>query len=195
MGGWNLLPSSGLIIHKKGSSEYFYKRPNQTWPKAVGTLKKNQNNTPTRTQKRARYKLFRYMLIVFYPLSVPLLFLKEGNKITKKLSRGSIFKNISRGNQKGEGRGNAKVIERCNFFIFIFSLLAMMVTGTVFRKASLENLFLKNGPWNFYIYVLYIYVYIYIHILYIKEILMTNKWAKEEKLSSKFQRHIFLTLH
>ena len=141
MGGWNLLPSSGLIVYKKGSSEYFYKKPNQTWPKAVGTLKKNQNNTPTRTQKRARYKLFRYMLIVFYPLSVPLLFLKEGNKITKKLSRGSIFKNISRGNQKGEGRGNAKVIERCNFFIFIFSLLAMMVTGTVFRKASLENLY------------------------------------------------------
>ena len=30
------------------------------------------------------------------------------------------------------------------FFIFIFSLLAIMVTNTVFRKSSLENLFLEK---------------------------------------------------
>ena len=35
-------------------------------------------------------------------------------------------------NQKREGRGNAKVIGRCDFFIFIFSLLAVTVTNTVF---------------------------------------------------------------
>ena len=45
------------------------------------------------------------------------------------------------GNQKEEGRGNAKVIRRCDFFIFIFSLLAMMVTNTVFKNSSLENPF------------------------------------------------------
>ena len=44
------------------------------------------------------------------------------------------------GNQKGEGRGGANVTGRCSFFIFIFSLLAMMVTNTAFRKSSLENL-------------------------------------------------------
>ena len=44
-------------------------------------------------------------------------------------------------NIKGEGRGDAKVTGRCDFFILIFSLLAMMVTNTVFRKSSSENLF------------------------------------------------------
>ena len=48
------------------------------------------------------------------------------------------------GNQKGEGRGNAKVIGDCDFFIFIFSLLAMMVTNPVFRKSRLEIVFLKK---------------------------------------------------
>ena len=48
------------------------------------------------------------------------------------------------GNQKEKGRENAKVIGSCDFFIFIFSLLAMMVTNTVFRKSCLEYLFLKN---------------------------------------------------
>ena len=50
------------------------------------------------------------------------------------------------GNQKGGGRGNAKVIGRCNFIIFIFSLLALMVTNTNFRKSNLENLFKKVVP-------------------------------------------------
>ena len=36
------------------------------------------------------------------------------------------------------------VIDRWNFFIFTFSLLAMMVTDTAVRKSSLENLFLKK---------------------------------------------------
>ena len=45
------------------------------------------------------------------------------------------------GHQKGEGRGNAKVIGDCDFFIFIFSLLAMMVTNPVFRKSRLEIVF------------------------------------------------------
>ena len=44
-------------------------------------------------------------------------------------------------NQKGEGRRNEKIIGRCEFSNFIFSLLAMIVTNTVFRKSSLENLF------------------------------------------------------
>ena len=47
----------------------------------------------------------------------------------------------SRGNTMEEGRGNAKVIGSCDFFIFIFPLLAMMVTNTVLRKSSLEDLF------------------------------------------------------
>ena len=43
------------------------------------------------------------------------------------------------GNQKGGGRGNAKVKGRCDFFLF--SLLAMMVTNFVSTKSSIENLF------------------------------------------------------
>ena len=45
------------------------------------------------------------------------------------------------GNQKGEDRRNAEVIRRCDFFIFVFSLLALIVTNTVFRKSSLEKFF------------------------------------------------------
>ena len=51
------------------------------------------------------------------------------------------LKKIRMGNQKGEGRGNAKVIGDCDFFIFIFSVLAMMVTNLVFRKSRLEIVF------------------------------------------------------
>ena len=32
------------------------------------------------------------------------------------------------------------------FSFSVFSLLAMMVTNTVFRNSSLENFVLKNGP-------------------------------------------------
>ena len=55
-------------------------------------------------------------------------------------------KKICMGNQKREGRENAKTKASCVFFffIFIFSLLAMMVTNTVVRKSSLEDLFLKK---------------------------------------------------
>ena len=48
------------------------------------------------------------------------------------------------GNQKGEGRGNVKVIGSCDFFIFVFSLLAMMVINFAFRKSSFEDFFQKN---------------------------------------------------
>ena len=51
--------------------------------------------------------------------------------------------------QKGEGRGNAKVLGDMIFSFSIFSLLAMMVTNIVFRNSSLENFVLKNGPWYF----------------------------------------------
>ena len=64
-------------------------------------------------------------------------------KLSKNWVGEQFLKKIGMGNQKGEGRGNAKVIVRCDFFIFIFSLLAMMVTKTVLRKSSLENLFLN----------------------------------------------------
>ena len=47
------------------------------------------------------------------------------------------------GNQKGEGRGNAKTIESCDFFIFIFWLLALIVTNTVFRNIELLFVYLK----------------------------------------------------
>ena len=52
------------------------------------------------------------------------------------------------GNQKGEGRGNVKVMGSYDFFIFIFSLLAMMLTNTVFRKSNLEDFFFKKWSLN-----------------------------------------------
>ena len=50
-------------------------------------------------------------------------------------------KKICMGNQKREGRENAKTKASCVFFFFF---LAMMVTSTVVRKSSLEDLFLKK---------------------------------------------------
>ena len=83
--------------------------------------------------------------ITHYPLPVPPLFLKREMKLGR-----ADYKKICIGNQKGEGRRNAKVIVSCDFFTFIFSLLTMMVTNTVFRKSNLEDLFLKkSGPWYF----------------------------------------------
>ena len=80
------------------------------------------------------------MHLVLYPLPVPPTFLKGGwSEISKKLGRVSNLKKICVGNQKGEGRRDTKVIGR--FFIFNFSLLVMMVTDTVFRESSIENLF------------------------------------------------------
>ena len=68
---------------------------------------------------------------------------------SKKWVVEAIFKKICRENQNGEARRNAKFIGRWDFFIFIFSLLTMMVTDAVFRRSCLENLFQKNGPWYF----------------------------------------------
>ena len=68
--------------------------------------------------------------------------MKRGTKFSKTWVGGAIFIKIRMGNQKGEGGGNAKVTARCDFFILIFSLLATIVTNTVFRKSSLENPFL-----------------------------------------------------
>ena len=62
-------------------------------------------------------------------------------KFQKNWVAGANLKKICMGNQKGEGRGNAKVIGDCDFFIFIFSVLAMMVTNPVFRKSRLEIVF------------------------------------------------------
>ena len=62
-------------------------------------------------------------------------------KFQKIWVAGANLKKIRMGNQKGECRGNAKVIGDCDFFIFIFSLLAMMVTNPVFRKSRLEIVF------------------------------------------------------
>ena len=64
----------------------------------------------------------------------------RGNEIYEKLGRGgeANFKKICIRNQKRKGRGNVKVIGSCDFFIFIFSLLAMVVTNTVSRKFSLD---------------------------------------------------------
>ena len=73
-------------------------------------------------------------------LSSLLPFLKGGDEISKKLGRGTILKK-SVWETKGKGRGNSKIIGRCDVFIFVFSLFAMMETNTVFRKSSLENLF------------------------------------------------------
>ena len=50
------------------------------------------------------------MHIVLYPLPVPTLVFERGMKFQKKWAAGANFKKICTGNQKGEGRGNAKVI-------------------------------------------------------------------------------------
>ena len=78
-------------------------------------------------------------------LPSPTPFLKGEIKFPKKWVGGANLKKNCIGNQKGVG--NAKVTGNCDFFIFIFSLLAMMVT--VFRKSSLEDLLLKSGPGYF----------------------------------------------
>ena len=76
------------------------------------------------------------------PTTTPIF--EGGNEICKKVNRGANFKNICMGNQKGEGRRNVKVIGSCDFFVFIFSLVAMMVLNFAFRKSSLEDFFQKN---------------------------------------------------
>ena len=80
----------------------------------------------------------------FYSLSVPPLSLAGEMKFMKNWAWGgrANFKKICIRNQKRKGRGNVKVIGSCDFFIFVFSLLPMVVTNTVSRKSSLEDLFL-----------------------------------------------------
>ena len=55
----------------------------------------------------------------------------------------NILKNLC-GKLKGGGGGNTMVVGGWHFFIFIFSLLAVMATDTVFGNSSLGNLFLKK---------------------------------------------------
>ena len=86
---------------------------------------------------------FRWIHIVLYPLWVSL-FLKGEMKCTKNFVWGANFQN-----QKEEGRGNAKFIESCDFFIFFFSLLAMMVTNTGLASLVYNILFKKSGPCYF----------------------------------------------
>ena len=70
--------------------------------------------------------------LFFYPL--PLIFFKEKDKFSKKLDRGRNFLKRSVGETK----------MRWYFFIFIFSLLAIMITDTAFTKSSLGKLFLEK---------------------------------------------------
>ena len=113
-----------LFGHEKGSSEYFCNKPYQTMPKAVKTFKKHQN-TPKGTYKMNQIllyrQIFRWMHIVVYHLSVPPRFWRGEIKYQKNWLGGAIFKKICRGNQKGDGRENAKSIGRWDFFIFLFS--------------------------------------------------------------------------
>ena len=54
----------------------------------------------------------------------------NGEKLNfQKLSKGSNFQKDLMW-EKGQGRGNVKIIDRWGFFIFIFSLPVMMVTDT-----------------------------------------------------------------
>ena len=78
-------------------------------------------------------------------------FLTRRNEISEKLGRGSNLKKFffEGGGPKRRGRGNAKVIGRWDFYIFIFSQLAMMVTDTVFRKSNFENILRNSGPCYF----------------------------------------------
>ena len=63
----------------------------------------------------------------------------------QKIGRGSNFLKNLWGKPKREGRGNAKVTGRMEFFNFHFlSLLAIPVTDTAVGKSSLENTFFKK---------------------------------------------------
>ena len=119
----------------------FCEKPYQTWQTSVKTLKKIKMHQQEHTNR------VHYYYIDFqnthrslpHPCSTP--FFEGGMKLLQNWVEGAILNKICLGNQKGEGRGNAKVVGRCDFFIFIFSLLAMMVINTVFKKFTLENIF------------------------------------------------------
>ena len=61
-------------------------------------------------------------------------FFKEEDKVSKKLGRGRNFLRKSVGETKMEQ----------DFFIFIFSLLALMITDTAFWKSCSRKLFLEK---------------------------------------------------
>ena len=84
----------------------------------------------------------------FLPLPTrPALYLKEGNKSPKKIGQGEQFLKKSVGEtKKGRGEEMQRSQGGWNFFLFIFSLLAIIGTDTVFKKSSLGNLFLKKFP-------------------------------------------------
>ena len=66
-------------------------------------------------------------------------FLKVGNEISKKFAKRSNFKKIFGENQEWRKEEKQRLQGRWCFFIFIFSILAIMVTGPVFGKFSLAN--------------------------------------------------------
>lgn len=73
---------------------------------------------------------------------------QKGNKeIFKKLVRGErIFKKLQQ-KPKEEGRGTKYFMKRMGFFIFTFSLLALMISGTAFQEAQFRrySFFKKSG--------------------------------------------------
>ena len=130
---WNLFCVVLFGHNNVGSTnlETIYKKVYQTWPIAVLTFKKHQN-VLTRTYRKSQFLL--RLLLDEYTDSFP--FFCEGwGSISKKLDKKGNFLKLLLVTPQGEVKKNTKIALEWDFFIFIFSLLAIMVTDTVFRKS------------------------------------------------------------
>ena len=130
---WNLFCVVLFGHNNVGSTnlENIYKKAYQTWPTAVLTFKKHQN-VLTRTYRKSQFLL--RLLLDEYTDSFP--FFCEGwGSISKKLDKKGNFLKLLLVKPQGEVKKNTKIALGWDFFIFIFSLLAIMVTDTVFRKS------------------------------------------------------------
>ena len=128
-GGWNLLPVFCFILSKKCGKLSPGKVLERTTSNMANT---NKNIKKSKCSNRNTEK--------------------EANIIPRFLNIHSSKLGTGGGEEqwvkpKGERRENTMAVERMVFFIFIFSLLVIMITVTAFRKFSLGNTFLKNDTW------------------------------------------------
>ena len=96
--------------------------------------------------KRVKYYYIDFQMNTHSSLHLPLppLFLKGEMKFPKNWVGRLNFKKSVWKTKRGEVEEIQRLQGVMIFFIFLLSLLAMMVTNTVFRKSSSEDLFLKK---------------------------------------------------
>ena len=138
-----------------------FTKKHRTWSTVVKALQENQNTSTNAHAKKINIilNIFRWILTVFYPSPYRIPFFKQGRWYFQKLGQGEQFfkKNLGE-TRKGRGEeSKGRIGAGWDIFIFLFSLLAMMVTNTDFRMSSLRNLFLykvvpgtsKHWPYSY----------------------------------------------